>query len=88
VTELSTLDDWLATAAGELGVEAPGRDEVSAVLDLAKVVAHGVARPAAPVTAYLAGLAVGRGMPLAEVTAALERLVPAADQGADGRSVE
>jgi hypothetical protein len=84
---MSTLDEWLATAAGELGVDAPGRDEVNAVLDLAKVVAHGVARPAAPVTAYLAGLAVGRGMPLAEVTAALERLVPAADQGADDRSV-
>jgi len=30
------------------------------VLDLARDVAHGVARPAAPLTAYLLGVAVGR----------------------------
>src|SRR5690349_24253691 len=34
-----------STAAGELGVEVPDREDVNAVLDLAKVVAHGVARP-------------------------------------------
>lgn len=36
------------------------------VLDLARDVAHGVARPAAPLTAYLLGVAVGQGRPLAE----------------------
>ena len=30
------------------------------VLDMTKDVAHGVARPAAPISAYLLGLAVGR----------------------------
>jgi hypothetical protein len=31
------------------------------VLDLARDAAHGVARPAAPVSAFIVGLAVGRG---------------------------
>ncbi len=36
------------------------RDTVSAVLDLARESAVHVARPAAPVTAFLVGVAVGR----------------------------
>ncbi|MGH3781916.1 MAG: DUF6457 domain-containing protein, partial [Pseudonocardiaceae bacterium] len=32
----------------------------SRVLDMSRDVAHGVARPAAPLTAYLLGLAAGR----------------------------
>lgn len=36
------------------------------VLDLAKDVAHGVARPAAPLTTYLLGVAVGRSVSPAE----------------------
>jgi hypothetical protein len=35
---------------------------IDAVLGLAGQVAHGVVRPAAPLTAYLVGLAVGRSM--------------------------
>ena len=42
-----------------------------AVLDVTRDVAHQVARPAAPLTAYLLGIAVGRGEP---VEAAAERL--------------
>jgi len=46
----------------ELGIEdAVDRAEmVTAVLDLARDVAHGVARPAAPLTTFLLGVAVGR----------------------------
>lgn len=58
---MSTLDDWTAAVAAELGiadlVDGKTRD---LVLDMTKDVAHGVARPAAPLTAYLMGLAVGR----------------------------
>ena len=36
--------------------------EVSALLDLARDVAHGVARPAAPVTCFLVGLNAGRAV--------------------------
>lgn len=55
------LDQWLAAAAAELGVD-PTSVEIGTVLKLAGDVAHGVARPAAPLTAYLLGLAVGRSV--------------------------
>jgi len=55
---MSTLEDWLATVADELHVDPV---DTALVLDLAREVAHGVARPAAPLTAYLLGVAVGRG---------------------------
>jgi hypothetical protein len=47
---------------------------VAAVLDLARDVAHGVARPAAPLTAYLVGVAVGQGRPLPETAARVSQL--------------
>jgi hypothetical protein len=51
--------DWVVAVRTELGLaEAIDMD---LVLDLARDVAHGVARPAAPITTYLLGLAVGRG---------------------------
>jgi hypothetical protein len=52
------LDDWIAAAKSELGidleVDAPG------LLDMARDVAHGVARPAAPLTAFLVGYAAAQ----------------------------
>jgi hypothetical protein len=56
---MSTLDDWVLRAADALGLE-PDMD-IALVLDLARDVAHAVARPAAPVTSYLLGIAVARG---------------------------
>jgi hypothetical protein len=64
------LQDWVGAAGAELGVQAD-QTAVRTVLDLARDVAHQVERPAAPVTSYLLGLAVGRGQPLAD---AAERL--------------
>ena len=46
------------------------------VLDLARDTAHLVARPAAPLTAYLAGVAVGRGASPADVDATIRSLLP------------
>ncbi|MHC1561523.1 DUF6457 domain-containing protein [Actinomycetospora sp. C-140] len=62
---MSTLSDWITEVARELGVDELGElvdPEVvePLVLDMTRDVAHGVARPAAPITAYLLGLAVGR----------------------------
>ncbi|WP_329105884.1 DUF6457 domain-containing protein [Micromonospora sp. NBC_01699] len=57
---MGTLDDWVAAACAELGLE-PTEADVPVVLDLARDVAHQVLRPGAPVTAYLLGIAVGRG---------------------------
>lgn len=54
------LDDWVAEAADLLGIDSADVP-VATVLDLARRVAHGVARPAAPVTTFLLGLAVGAG---------------------------
>src|SRR5690606_26606645 len=61
-----TLHEWLAevTAALELGdVDAP----VDALLDVSRDVAHGVTRPAVPVTMFLLGYAAGRRDTTADV---------------------
>lgn len=65
---MSTLDQWTAAVCADLGL-APGTADVKAILDLAREVAHNVDRPAAPLTAYLAGVAVGNGMDPAAATA-------------------
>src|SRR5580704_1790985 len=62
---MSTMDEWTAAVCADLGLDASAAD-LRAVLDLTRDVAHGVARPAAPLTAYLVGVAVGRGVPLAD----------------------
>lgn len=69
------MNEWIETACAELGLE-PGALDRDLVLDLTRDVAHGVARPAAPLTAYLLGVAVGRGgdaAVLADRLAALAR---------------
>lgn len=72
---MTTLDDWTAAACAELGLD-PGQVDIRQILDLAKVAAHQVDRPAAPVTAYLVGLAAGRGL---QADAAISRLTALAD---------
>jgi Domain of unknown function (DUF6457) len=59
-----TMYDWAAEAADALALPADAgwvseEATVRAVLDVAREVAQGVARPAAPVGAFLAGVAVG-----------------------------
>jgi Domain of unknown function (DUF6457) len=58
---MNELDRWTGEVRAALGLAAAHPDERTLVLDLARDVAHGVVRPAAPVSAYLLGLAVGRG---------------------------
>lgn len=57
---MSQLDDW--TAAVALDLDIPARIEPELILNVARDVAHAVARPAAPLTAYLMGLAVAGGL--------------------------
>lgn len=52
------LEEWMATVSGLLGIEE--RVDIAAVLDLTRDVAHDVARPAAPLTTFALGLALGR----------------------------
>jgi hypothetical protein len=72
---MATLDEWTQRACAALALPADALDQ-RLVLDLARDVAHRVARPAAPLTAYLAGVAVGRGATPAEVFATLNELLP------------
>jgi hypothetical protein len=58
--EPEVLDRWVAEAAELLGLD-PQEVPIGTVLELARRVAHAVARPAAPVTTFLLGLAVGAG---------------------------
>ncbi len=79
---MSTMEDWIAEATAELGVELDVN--VTELLDLAKLVAHRVARPAAPVTAFLVGYAAAQadGGPAA-VTAASRRIAALAERHPD-----
>jgi Domain of unknown function (DUF6457) len=70
---MTTVDDWVAAACAELGIE-PAQVDVRLVLDLARVAAHQVERSAAPLTAYLLGLAVGAGESGEDATARLTTL--------------
>jgi hypothetical protein len=49
------LDDWIAAVKTELGIDLDV--DVPGLLDMTREVAHGVARPAAPLTAFLVGYA-------------------------------
>jgi hypothetical protein len=77
---VSTLQSWTEAACAELGLDPATVDE-RLILDLTRVVAHRVDRPAAPLTAFLAGLAAGRGEPLAATVARLTRLAEAWPSG-------
>jgi hypothetical protein len=81
------LDRWLAELAAELGADAAAVDR-SLLLDVARDTAHAIARPAAPLSTFLVGLAAGlRGGGVDEVrtaAAAAQRLAARyADQHAD-----
>jgi hypothetical protein len=67
---MSTLEEWTAAVGADLGLDRTplGTAEIRTVLDVARDVAHAVNRPAAPLTAYLLGLAVGRGLALPDAS--------------------
>lgn len=52
------MADWLTELAAELGVD-PAAVERDLLLDVARDAAHSIARPAAPLTTFLVGLAAG-----------------------------
>lgn len=70
---VSTMSDWISAVSSELGLD--GGADVDLVLLVAADAAHGVTRPAAPVTTYLLGVAVGRGADPAEAAERIRRLV-------------
>ncbi|MFF9274447.1 NTP transferase domain-containing protein [Streptomyces griseosporeus] len=52
------LDEWISAVKDELGIDLDV--DTKGLLDLARDAAHGVARPAAPLTTFLVGYAAGR----------------------------
>lgn len=70
---MSELTEWVAEASRALDLPPEDVNE-RVVLDLARDVAHKVLRPAAPITAYLLGVAVGRGADAAVAAAAVSTL--------------
>ncbi|HEY8981241.1 MAG TPA: NTP transferase domain-containing protein [Streptomyces sp.] len=84
------LDEWISAVKDELGIDLDV--DTTALLDLARDAAHGVARPAAPLTTFLVGYAAGRtdGTPEAvaeaarKATALALRWAEEAEAGQDG----
>ena len=67
------MEKWTSAVCADLGLD-PDSADTKTVLDLARDVAHGVARPAAPLTAYLVGVAVGQGLTLPEAAGRISAL--------------
>jgi len=61
---MAEMDRWLGELGSELGLPADVLAQVKTpLLDLVRDVAHGVARPAGAMTAFLVGLAAGLATP-------------------------
>ncbi|WP_141566543.1 DUF6457 domain-containing protein [Pseudonocardia sp. N23] len=82
------MSEWVTAVRRELGLEdAVDADAlVDRILDLTADVAHGVSRPAAPVTAYLLGLAAGRAADLTVTTNDFAGVVSRLAEGWDADS--
>lgn len=65
-----SLERWVQELRDELGIE--DEFDIDAILDVARVAAHGVQRPAAPLTTYMLGLAVARGIDFTLAASAIE----------------
>jgi hypothetical protein len=79
------FEPWLREAAAELDRPelALSADQQAELLNLAKVAAHSIARPAAPLTTFLAGYALGTAGSLAGLTEVVAKLSAAAEAHSD-----
>ena len=66
------MQEWVDAVREALGVDVAL--DIDVVLDVARDAAHGVDRPAAPVTTYLLGAAVAGGADPAEAAATIAAL--------------
>lgn len=66
------MQDWVDAVREALGLDVTV--DIDAVLDVARDAAHAVARPAAPVTTYLLGVAVAQGADPAQAAATITGL--------------
>jgi Domain of unknown function (DUF6457) len=66
------MQAWIDAVCAELNL--PSDVKVDLILDVARDAAHNVERPAAPVTTFLLGILVGRGMDVSEAAAKIQDL--------------
>jgi hypothetical protein len=66
------MQAWIDAVCAELNL--PSDVKIDLILDVARVAAHNVERPAAPVTTFLLGILVGRGMDVSEAAAKIQDL--------------
>ncbi|MDQ1487342.1 MAG: hypothetical protein QOJ62_3035 [Actinomycetota bacterium] len=78
---MSELDAWVTAVSEELGLDPALVPDL--VLDVARDVAHGVGRPAAPLTTFLLGRAVAAGIPVEEAAERISRLAASWDYQED-----
>ena len=65
------MKTWIDAVCAELNL--PADVNVDVILDVARVTAHSVVRPAAPVTAFIIGVAVAGGMDVTEAAVRIQR---------------
>jgi hypothetical protein len=66
------MNEWADAIQKELGLNVSL--DVDALLNVARIAAHTVERPAAPITTYLVGLAVAQGGNLDEICKKIDEL--------------
>jgi len=66
------MSSWTDAVCAELNL--PSDPNVEVILDVARVAAHTIERPAAPVTTYLLGMLVAGGMDVNEAAAKIQDL--------------
>ena len=66
------MNAWIDAVTAELNLSANA--DVDVILDVARVAAHSVERPAAPVTTFLLGRAVAGGMDVNEAATKIQNL--------------
>ena len=66
------MNTWIDAVCAELNLSAVA--DVEVILDVARVAAHNVERPAAPVTTFLVGLAVAGGMDVKDAATKIQNL--------------
>lgn len=73
----SDLDRWVVRLAEALQID-PAEVPTGPLLELTREVAHGVTRPAGPVTTFLLGIAVARGSRFSDAASTARSLIPEA----------
>lgn len=79
MTHKDPMTSWLDDLSAELGIQEVG--DAKGLLDITREVAHNVSRPAAPLTLYLLGIAIGQGRDADEIKGKVESLIAEHKQG-------